>query len=117
MTTYKESGVDIEAGEELVRRIKKNVRSTFNGNVLADIGMFGAFYRASFKGIKKPVLVTSVDGVGEPARHGGPRPCEPLRERYFGVRGETVVLSRLLCDREITAGDWRAGDFRIREGV
>ena len=64
MTTYKESGVDIEAGEELIRRIKKDVRSTFNGNVLADIGMFGAFYRASFKGIPKPVLVTSVDGVG-----------------------------------------------------
>ena len=64
MTTYKQSGVDIEAGEEMVRRIKKNVRSTFNRNVLADIGMFGALYRASFKGIKNPVLVTSVDGVG-----------------------------------------------------
>jgi phosphoribosylformylglycinamidine cyclo-ligase len=64
MATYKDSGVDIDAGEELVRRIKKPVRSTFNQNVLADIGMFGAFYRASFKGIKKPVLVSSVDGVG-----------------------------------------------------
>jgi phosphoribosylformylglycinamidine cyclo-ligase len=64
MATYKDSGVDIDAGEELVRRIKKPVRSTFNPNVLADIGMFGAFYRASFKGIKKPVLVSSVDGVG-----------------------------------------------------
>lgn len=62
--TYKDAGVDIEAGEELVRRIKKNVRSTFNRNVLADIGSFGAFYRADFKGFKKPVLVTSVDGVG-----------------------------------------------------
>lgn len=64
MTTYKDSGVDIDAGEELVHRIKKPVRSTFNKNVLADIGMFGAFYRASFKGIKKPILVSSVDGVG-----------------------------------------------------
>lgn len=62
--TYKDAGVDVEAGEELVRRIKKNVRSTFNRNVLADIGSFGAFYRADFKGLKKPVLVTSVDGVG-----------------------------------------------------
>lgn len=62
--TYKDAGVDIEAGEELVRRIKKDVRSTFNRNVLADIGSFGAFYRADFKGFKKPVLVTSVDGVG-----------------------------------------------------
>jgi phosphoribosylformylglycinamidine cyclo-ligase len=64
MTTYKESGVDIEAGENLVDRIKKPIRSTFNKNVLADIGMFGAFYRANFKGIKKPILVSSVDGVG-----------------------------------------------------
>ena len=64
MATYKESGVDIDAGEELVRRIKKPVRSTFNHNVLADIGMFGAFYRAKFNNIRKPVLVSSVDGVG-----------------------------------------------------
>jgi len=64
MTTYKESGVDIQAGENLVDRIKKPIRSTFNRNVLADIGMFGAFYRADFKGIKKPILVSSVDGVG-----------------------------------------------------
>jgi len=64
MATYKESGVDIEAGESLVSRIKKPIRSTFNKNVLADIGMFGGFYRADFKGIKKPILVSSVDGVG-----------------------------------------------------
>lgn len=62
--TYKESGVDIDAGEELVRRIKSPVRSTFDKNVLSDIGMFGAFYRAKFKGVRTPVLVTSVDGVG-----------------------------------------------------
>jgi phosphoribosylformylglycinamidine cyclo-ligase len=64
MATYRESGVDIDAGEELVRRIKKPVRSTFNKNVLADIGLFGSFYRADFKGYKRPVLVSSVDGVG-----------------------------------------------------
>jgi phosphoribosylformylglycinamidine cyclo-ligase len=64
MTTYKESGVDIDAGEELVRRIKKTVRSTFDKNVLADIGHFGSFYRVNFKGYKHPVLVSSVDGVG-----------------------------------------------------
>jgi phosphoribosylformylglycinamidine cyclo-ligase len=64
MKTYKDAGVDIDAGDELVRRIKRSVRSTFTKNVLTDIGAFGAFYRAEFKGIKKPVLVTSVDGVG-----------------------------------------------------
>jgi len=64
MTTYRDSGVDIDAADELVRRIKKPVRSTFNANVLADIGLFGAFYKAQFKGIRTPVLVSSVDGVG-----------------------------------------------------
>ena len=62
--TYKKSGVDIDAGEEVVRNIKKSVRSTFTKNVLTDIGMFGAFYKAGFTGIKNPVLVSSVDGVG-----------------------------------------------------
>lgn len=64
MPTYKESGVDIDAGEELVGRIKPLVRSTFDKNVITDIGMFGAFYRAKFGGVRNPVLVTSVDGVG-----------------------------------------------------
>jgi phosphoribosylformylglycinamidine cyclo-ligase len=64
MKTYKDAGVDIEAGEDLVRRIKARVRSTFTPNVLTDIGAFGAFYRADFKGFRKPVLVSSVDGVG-----------------------------------------------------
>ena len=63
-TTYKDSGVDIDAGEELVRRIRKPVRSTFDKNVLTDIGLFGSFYRPNFKGLKRPVLVSSVDGVG-----------------------------------------------------
>ena len=64
MKTYKNAGVDIGAGEDLVRRIKRRVRSTFSPQVLTDIGAFGAFYRADFKGIRKPVLVSSVDGVG-----------------------------------------------------
>lgn len=62
--TYKKAGVNIAAGEELVHRIKKTVRSTFTKNVLTDIGMFGAFYEAKFPGIRNPVLVSSVDGVG-----------------------------------------------------
>ena len=62
--TYRKAGVNIGAGEKVVERIKKGVRSTFSRNVLADIGSFGAFYRASFPGIADPVLVSSVDGVG-----------------------------------------------------
>ena len=62
--TYKAAGVDIEAGDELVRRIKPHVKSTFNKNVLSNIGLFGGYFEANFEGIEKPVLVASVDGVG-----------------------------------------------------
>jgi phosphoribosylformylglycinamidine cyclo-ligase len=62
--TYKAAGVDIEAGEKTVDKIKGYAKSTFNKSVLADIGMFGAFYEPDFSGIENPVLVSSVDGVG-----------------------------------------------------
>ncbi len=63
--TYKSSGVDIAAGEETVNRIKPLVRSTFNSNVIADIGGFGGLYDVSFlKEYNSPILVSSVDGVG-----------------------------------------------------
>ncbi len=63
-STYKSAGVDIEAGDETVRRIKGFAKSTFNKNVLSDIGLFGAFYELDLSGYKNPVLVSSVDGVG-----------------------------------------------------
>ena len=62
--TYKSSGVDIEAGDDTVRRIKRLAKSTFNSNVLSDIGLFGAFFKLDLKKYKQPVLVSSVDGVG-----------------------------------------------------
>lgn len=63
-STYKDAGVDIEASDETVKRIKGLARSTFSKNVLSDIGLFGAFYQPDLNGIKEPVLVSSVDGVG-----------------------------------------------------
>lgn len=63
-STYKSAGVDIEAGDETVRRIKSYAKSTFNKSVLSGIGLFGSFYELKLKGYKKPVLVSSVDGVG-----------------------------------------------------
>ena len=62
--TYSQAGVSIAAGDEFVGSIKEKVRSTFSPNVLADIGAFGAFYNAKFPGLREPVLVSSVDGVG-----------------------------------------------------
>ena len=62
--TYKESGVNIQAGEETVEKIKSLAKSTFNKNVLSGIGHFGAFYEVDLNKWKNPVLVSSVDGVG-----------------------------------------------------
>ncbi len=64
MTTYRDAGVDIEAGEETVGRIKGLVRETFTPGVLADIGAFGGFFALDTGAYREPVLVSSIDGVG-----------------------------------------------------
>ena len=62
--TYKSSGVDIPAAEDTVDKIKVLAKSTFNKNVLADIGHFGGLFNFEANKYKNPVLVSSVDGVG-----------------------------------------------------
>jgi phosphoribosylformylglycinamidine cyclo-ligase len=61
---YKDAGVNIQSGEEIVEKIKSLAKSTFNKNVLSGIGLFGAFYEIDLKKWKNPVMVSSVDGVG-----------------------------------------------------
>ena len=61
---YKSSGVDIEAGNETVRRIKKMAKETFTPGVLSEIGSFGGLFKLDTKAWKEPVLVSSADGVG-----------------------------------------------------
>lgn len=65
---YKSSGVNIEAGETAVKAIKQMVRTTYNGNVLSDLGTFGGLYQLDLESWKKPVLVSSADGVGTKLR-------------------------------------------------
>jgi phosphoribosylformylglycinamidine cyclo-ligase len=64
MTTYKDAGVDVEAGDEAVDRIRPMVRETFTPGVLADIGAFGSFFELDVGDMDRPVLVSSIDGVG-----------------------------------------------------
>jgi phosphoribosylformylglycinamidine cyclo-ligase len=61
---YKASGVDIDAGNETVRRIRGLARSTFTSGVLSDIGTFGGLFRFDAAAFRDPVLVSSADGVG-----------------------------------------------------
>lgn len=61
---YRESGVDLEKANELVKRIQPLVRSTFHSGVITDIGGFGGLYSVNCQELKNPVLVSSTDGVG-----------------------------------------------------
>lgn len=65
---YKQAGVDIEAGNEVVRRIRALARGTFTRGVLSDIGSFGGLFRLDAAGVSDPVLVASADGVGTKLR-------------------------------------------------
>ena len=65
--TYRASGVDIDAGEEAVRRLAPWARSTYRPEVLGDIGAFAGFFRIP-RGYRDPVLVASTDGVGSKLR-------------------------------------------------
>ena len=61
---YKASGVDIDAGNETVRRIRGLARSTFTAGVMSEIGSFGGLFRLEPGQFRDPVLVSSADGVG-----------------------------------------------------
>ncbi len=61
---YHSAGVDIDAGNEAVRRIRALARRTFTPGVLSDIGNFGGLFDLSAAGLREPVLVSSADGVG-----------------------------------------------------
>ncbi|MEE2684570.1 MAG: phosphoribosylformylglycinamidine cyclo-ligase [Pseudomonadota bacterium] len=62
--TYKSAGVDIEAGNQLVKRIKNIVSSTKRSGALGSIGGFGGLFELDIKKYPNPVLVSGTDGVG-----------------------------------------------------
>ena len=63
---YKSAGVNIDAGNEAVERIKDGVKSTFTSNVLTGLGSFGSLYdlKPILENYENPVMVQSIDGVG-----------------------------------------------------
>ena len=61
---YEKAGVSLEAGYDVVRRIKKHVSSTSRTGVMGNIGSFGGMFDLSALNIKEPVLVSGTDGVG-----------------------------------------------------
>jgi phosphoribosylformylglycinamidine cyclo-ligase len=65
---YKQSGVDVDAGNEVVRRIRSLAQRTFTPGVLSEIGSFGGLFDLAPAGVADPVLVASADGVGTKLR-------------------------------------------------
>jgi len=61
---YEDAGVSLARADKAMIGVKKSVRTTFNAGVLGDIGNFGGLFTLSHLGLKDPVLVSSVDGVG-----------------------------------------------------
>ncbi|MBN2356439.1 phosphoribosylformylglycinamidine cyclo-ligase [candidate division KSB1 bacterium] len=63
-TTYGSSGVNLKAAEAATQRIAALAKSTFNENVVREIGLFAGFYQLDLKKYRHPVIVSSIDGVG-----------------------------------------------------
>ncbi len=62
--SYEKAGVNLEAGYEVVKRIKSHVASTARAGVMGNIGAFGGMFDLSSLGVKEPILVSGTDGVG-----------------------------------------------------
>ncbi len=68
MVDYKQAGVDLDAGNEVVRRIRSLARGTFTPGVLSEIGSFGGLFQLGSTAATDTVLVASADGVGTKLR-------------------------------------------------
>lgn len=91
MTTYRDAGVDIDAGDEFVDRITPLVRSTFRPEVLTDLGGFGGLFRLQAKNYEDPVLVSGTDGVGT-----------KLKVAFLADRHDTVGIDLVaMCVNDI----------------
>jgi phosphoribosylformylglycinamidine cyclo-ligase len=63
-SAYKSSGVDIDAQDKALKKVKKLVKSTFTKGVVSELGSFGGLFQPNLSGLEEPVLVASADGVG-----------------------------------------------------
>ena len=91
--SYAAAGVNIEAGYEGVRLMKKHVESTFIPGVVSDIGGFGGLFAPDTKDMKEPVLVSGTDGVGTKQR------IAQLMDRHdtVGIDCVAMCVNDIVC--------------------
>ena len=91
--SYAAAGVDIEAGYEGVRLMKKHVQRTFIPGVVSDIGGFGGLFAPDLKGMAEPVLVSGTDGVGTKQR------IAQLMDRHdtVGIDCVAMCVNDIIC--------------------
>jgi len=78
---YRSAGVNIDAADEVVRRVRGLAQKTFTRGVLSDIGAFGGLFQPDLAGVERPVLVASADGVGT-----------KLKVAFLAARHDTVGI-------------------------
>jgi len=91
--SYKDAGVDIDAGNSFVEAIKEDVKATFNENVLGGIGSFAGAY-ALPKGYKEPVLLSATDGVGTKLKLA----IESKKLNTVGIDLVAMCVNDLICN-------------------
>ena len=91
--SYEKAGVNLEAGYEVVRRIKKHVASTSRLGVMGNIGAFGGMFDLSALQVKEPVLVSGTDGVGTKQR------IAQLMDRHntVGIDCVAMCVNDIIC--------------------
>lgn len=91
--SYKDSGVDVERGYKAVELMKKHVKSTYDANVLGDIGSFGGFYSITGEKMEEPVLVAGTDGVGTKLKYAF------LLEKHdtIGIDAVAMCVNDIVC--------------------
>ncbi len=124
--TYAEAGVDIDAGNRLVDRIKPLARSTRRPGADAELGGFGGLFDLKAAGFKDPILVAANDGVGTKLRIAiesgryetiGDRPRRHVRQRHRRAGRRAADLPRLFRRRAARRAGRGGGHQGHRRGL
>ena len=91
--SYEKAGVNLEAGYEVVRRIKKHVASTSRLGVMGNIGAFGGMFDLSALQVKEPVLVSGTDGVGTKLKLA----FEMDKHDTIGIDAVAMCVNDIIC--------------------